>query len=437
MAFYKDDPILQTVPLPPPTEIPVPSAGVKRRLALTYNRIGGLMGAVAAKAGVSVEGTLAVWQAESGGEEYTSGRPVLRFENHVFFSEWGAAHPGVFDQHFQFGGRAGVPGRRWQNHKWRSNPGGSWQTFHGSQTKEYTVFQFAQTLAGGPEPACLASSFGGPQILGTNHGSVGYPAAKALFDAMASSERWEVCAFFDFCKSKHIIDEIQNEQWENFAYYYNGAGNAVEYGKKIETYYNAALDLNIPVPAPGPAAAPIPVPAPAAGAAPAAIGGGGGPPAAGIPAIPGADPTYLADFVAFVTSLALKHFKPYELLTMGHQHTDPGSPAYGLNQAPPRALWNNIALTVQVLDELREVLGAAIVISSAYRSPAYNAAIAGAGGSQHMNFNALDFSVRSTSSPADWAATLKQMRASGRFKGGIGVYSTFVHLDTRGTNADW
>jgi hypothetical protein len=438
-VFFKDDPVLSTIPVAPAAPIPVPGGTLKRAIAQTYNRIGGLMSAIASKAGIRVEAALAVWQVESGGLPYTAGRPVLRFENHVFFRHWGVDNAPAFDQHFQFGGRAGVPGKKWQNHKWRQNPGGRWELFHGSQTKEYAVFQFAQNLTGAPEPACLASSFGGPQILGTNHSIVGYPTAKAMFDAMAQSERWEICAFFDFCKSNHILDEARNEDWEGFAAVYNGPGNAVEYGLKIENYFNAALDLSIPAPGAAPPV-PVPVPAPALAGAPPAI-----PPAApgmgvglgGAPAIAAADPAYLTDFITFISGLGLRHFKPYELLTMGHQHSDRNSPAFGLNQVPPRNLWNNISLTVQVLDELRQVVGAAIAISSAYRSPAYNQAIAGAGASQHMSFNALDFSVRSSSSPADWAAVLKQMRANGRFKGGIGVYSTFVHLDTRGTNADW
>jgi hypothetical protein len=277
---FKDDPILSMAPLAPPAQIPVTGGPLKRDIATTYNRVGGLMSALAMKAGIPVEGALAVWQAESGGLPYTQGRPVLRFENHVFFDEWGDNHVGAFDQHFQFGGRAGVPGRRWQNHRWQSSAGGAWQTFHGSQTKEYNVFQFAHTLAGDPEPGCRASSLGGPQILGRNHATVGYASAKALFDAMALSERWEVCAFFDFCRSKHIIDEIKNEDWEGFAYYYNGAGNAVVYGQKIENYYNAALDMNIP--APGAAVpAPTPGPGPVASPAPPAPMAGAGAPATG------------------------------------------------------------------------------------------------------------------------------------------------------------
>ena len=37
----------------------------------------------------------------------------------------------------------------------------------------------------------------------------------------------------------------------------------------------------------------------------------------------------------------------------------------------------------------------------------------------------------------DTEEALKLWRDQGRFQGGIGLYPTFVHVDTRGTNADW
>lgn len=424
--WFKDDQALALVPLLPPAPLPLTGGNTERRLAATYNRLGGLLSALATAAKIPVEAALAVWQAESGGETYRPGYPVLRFENHAFFKRWGKDQPALFDQHFQFGGRGGVPGEKWKNHKWRAQPVDPWHRFHGDQDREYEVFRHAEALAGS-EAACRSASFGGPQILGSNYLEVGYQSAADLFAAVSRSERAEVFSFFDFCQSKKILDEIRDEEWEDFAHDYNGPGKAVEYGEIIGQYYEAALALAIPnivpgAPMPiGPAFAAVPpVHAPALGVAPA-----------------GVDAVYLADFVAFVAGLGLKHFKPYELLTMGHQHTDRDSPAFGLNEPPPRGLWGNIERTVKVLDELRNILGATIVLSSAYRSPAYNRMIAGAGASQHMQFNALDFSVRSSSSPADWAAALKQMRANKRFHGGIGVYSTFVHLDTRGMDADW
>ena len=158
---------------------------------------------------------------------------------------------------------------------------------------------------------------------------------------MATDERWEVCAFFDFCKSNHIIDEMRRQDWEGFAKVYNGGGKAAEYGAKIEDYYNAAVLMNIPHPG---HAVGVAAPLQAVAVSPAVNPSDGGTSAtASAPAaVPGADATYIADFVAFVTGLGLRHFKPYELLTMGHQHNDPDSPAYGLNRAPPKAIWANI-----------------------------------------------------------------------------------------------
>ena len=39
--------------------------------------------------------------------------------------------------------------------------------------------------------------------------------------------------------------------------------------------------------------------------------------------------------------------------------------------------------------------------------------------------------------PGQWADRLKQLRQQGIFEGGIGIYKTFVHVDVRGTRADW
>ncbi len=142
-------------------------------------------------------------------------------------------------------------------------------------------------------------------------------------------------------------------------------------------------------------------------------------------------------FDLFFKSLGLRHFKSGEFLFLGDAHRDPESAAFGLNHPPPAELWNNIAPTARILDELRERLDAPIILSSVYRSPMYNAAIGGVPDSQHTAFCAADFVVRSASSPSDWAAVLKQLRADGLFRGGIGVYNTFVHVDTRGENLDW
>ena len=145
-----------------------------------------------------------------------------------------------------------------------------------------------------------------------------------------------------------------------------------------------------------------------------------------------------AAFNAFVNGLGLSHFKPYELLAMGAKHANPHSPCHGLNTLPPAELWPNIGSTIRQLDSLRARLGAPIRLLSLYRSPSYNTCIGGAGESQHMHFNAIDFMAEGMSRPVDWARTLRSMRDDEQlFQGGVGLYGSFVHVDTRGSNADW
>lgn len=132
----------------------------------------------------------------------------------------------------------------------------------------------------------------------------------------------------------------------------------------------------------------------------------------------------------------VKHFTAAEFLTLGGEHHIEGKPGYGLNTLPPRALWPNVIPLVNVLDALRERVGVPVRLSNVYRSPAYNAAIKGAKDSQHMQFKAADISV-GAERPADVAATLRKMRSDGMFEGGVGLYNGFVHVDVRGSDADW
>ena len=140
------------------------------------------------------------------------------------------------------------------------------------------------------------------------------------------------------------------------------------------------------------------------------------------------------DFTEFARARVpgLRHFQPAEFLIKGstnalmHSNTD-----------PPRDLWPNIIKIIQVMDEFRSRIGSPVVLNSVYRSEAYNRAVGGVSDSQHTKFRAADFRVIDGMSPSSWAGLLRQMREEGVFQGGIGVYSTFVHVDTRGLNANW
>jgi N-acetylmuramoyl-L-alanine amidase len=118
------------------------------------------------------------------------------------------------------------------------------------------------------------------------------------------------------------------------------------------------------------------------------------------------------------------------------------------NLVPPDSLWLNVVPTLVVIQRLRTELGVPISINSSYRSPAYNMAIGGAAASFHIKFMAIDFHCKSGTAQ-DWGQKLKSYRGdqfdlpgvhgSFAFYGGIGIYPTqnFVHLDTRGSDADW
>jgi hypothetical protein len=139
-----------------------------------------------------------------------------------------------------------------------------------------------------------------------------------------------------------------------------------------------------------------------------------------------------SDYTAFLTSLDLRHLSPDEII----------NPHRGIvngvaNSLPPRELWEQLAPTLKVADEIRERLALPLCrITSAFRAPEYNAVIPGAvRHSYHTRNVALDLVYYCAPRTAyNMAVTLRQ---EGFFRGGIGLYPTFIHLDTRGYAATW
>ncbi|MEX1119712.1 MAG: D-Ala-D-Ala carboxypeptidase family metallohydrolase [Terrimicrobiaceae bacterium] len=107
------------------------------------------------------------------------------------------------------------------------------------------------------------------------------------------------------------------------------------------------------------------------------------------------------------------------------------------NTLPPRALWKNIRETLKVVDSLsRRLELKPEELISIYRSPAYNAKCRGAkSNSYHVKNNAIDITF--PCSPGKVTAMAKEMRTVGIFRGGVGRYGGFTHIDTRGSNVDW
>lgn len=138
------------------------------------------------------------------------------------------------------------------------------------------------------------------------------------------------------------------------------------------------------------------------------------------------------EYETFLAGLGLIFIKPHEVL-MPHYKVR----GKVKNTLPPHELWTKMPPTLKVADKLREKLGVPLqAVVSAYRSPAYNAACTGAAThSQHMLNVALD--LHFDCAPSKVAEAAEALRSQGFFKGGIGRYPGFTHIDTRGKNADW
>ena len=88
---------------------------------------------------------------------------------------------------------------------------------------------------------------------------------------------------------------------------------------------------------------------------------------------------------------------------------------------------------VVVLQCIREHFGKAVTITSGYRTVAHNAKVGGSKSSQHLLGRAADIQV-SGASPL-LVGQIAEYYLGGH--GGIGVYQTFTHVDTRTARARW
>jgi uncharacterized protein YcbK (DUF882 family) len=94
------------------------------------------------------------------------------------------------------------------------------------------------------------------------------------------------------------------------------------------------------------------------------------------------------------------------------------------------------------LEPLRTKFGS-VHINSGFRTTAYNRSIGGASNSFHVytahdgNDQAADVTC-ARGNPKQWHAFLAKVRNDQRNgKGGLGLYSSFVHCDIRDEKADW
>lgn len=109
----------------------------------------------------------------------------------------------------------------------------------------------------------------------------------------------------------------------------------------------------------------------------------------------------------------------------------------------PEELLFNIIPTIRILDSVRAYFGIPFYLTSTYRDKDYNKAVKGKKDSLHLVFNAIDFTVSNHKMLPKIYKMLDSIdigqlmqfpflpKTQGNF--GLGLYPTFIHLDTRST----
>lgn len=243
-SFLFEDVGLATVPLAPAERDRIATgslSGRRRDVARTWNNYGGLLAGLSESMAIDPGCAVAVLLVESGGVGFgRDGRMIIRFENHKFWRFWGRANPQVFERHFRFNGQ-----KSWQGHECCEIFDTPWDGFHGDQSKEWKVFEFACGLH---EPAAMMSiSMGLPQIMGFNHAEIGYDGVRRMFDNFSADVRFQILGLFDFIRGRGTISPmlqaLQRGDFDRFASLYNGPGQAAKYGGWIEERFEMFREL--------------------------------------------------------------------------------------------------------------------------------------------------------------------------------------------------
>lgn len=88
---------------------------------------------------------------------------------------------------------------------------------------------------------------------------------------------------------------------------------------------------------------------------------------------------------------------------------------------------------IEVLQNIRTHFGKAVKINSGFRSASHNKKVGGTLQSQHQYGTAADIVVTGVS-PKEVAAYAETLLPN---TGGIGIYSTFTHVDVREVKSRW
>lgn len=98
----------------------------------------------------------------------------------------------------------------------------------------------------------------------------------------------------------------------------------------------------------------------------------------------------------------------------------------GIDNTPGLEVVDNLRWTASLLEELRDLLGHPILISSGYRSPKLNSAIGGSKSSQHVQGLAADFICPGFGDPYEVSNAISQSTI--KYDQLIHEYGRWVHI---------
>lgn len=174
----------------------VPWAGAARPLPA------GAMADAARLLACEPEALEAVWEVESGGRCFLPDRSVIRrFEPHKM--------PGATTN-------------------WRDS------LKIGPAERER---MFSAAYRAHPIAALNATSWGAPQIMGSNHIAAGLASARDMVEAFAAGADAHLAAFASFIQRNGLSGALRARDWLTFAQGYNGSGQPEVYAARMEAAY--------------------------------------------------------------------------------------------------------------------------------------------------------------------------------------------------------